>query len=101
MILAKKEWTLEEAEMALKVERELDKSSNPSLVIRFPDLELNEQIVMKLHPAIETVKIQQSKPRFCFVSLKVKTLLGIIYSNSVVANGNFVLLYRKRRIQTE
>lgn len=65
-------WTSEEAEMALAVERECNKRiKNQSLLIKFPDLELNKDIVAKFHPAIENVHFQQpSAPRFCFVTLQ-------------------------------
>lgn len=71
-IPSKKEWTMQEAEMALAVEKECNKrSKNQSLLIKFPDLELNKEIVAKYHSAIENVHFQQpSAPRFCFVTLK-------------------------------
>lgn len=69
----KKAWTDEEAQMAILVEREYNKLfKNHSLKIKFPDQELNREIVSKFHPAIETVYFQQpSNPRFCFVTLTV------------------------------
>lgn len=69
----RKGWTQEEAEKALNVEKELNKRfKNASLLIKFPDLELNKEIVAKFHSAIENVHFQQpSAPRFCFVTLKV------------------------------
>lgn len=72
-IPSKKEWTLQDAELALGVERECNKrSKNQSLLIKFPDLELNKEIVARFHPAIENVHFQQpSAPRFCFVTLNV------------------------------
>ncbi|RZC34837.1 RRM 1 domain containing protein [Asbolus verrucosus] len=71
-IPSKKDWTLEEAELALSVEREYNKRyKNHSLIIKFPDLELNRDIVSKFHPSIENVHFQQpSTPRFCFVTLQ-------------------------------
>jgi hypothetical protein len=71
-IPSKKDWTLEEAEMALSVEKEYNKRyKNHSLIIKFPDLELNRDIVSKFHPSIENVHFQQpSTPRFCFVTLQ-------------------------------
>lgn len=69
----KKEWTLQEAEMALKVEKELNKRFNQSLLIKFPDLELSREIVAKFHPAIEDVKFHQPHAaRSCFVTLTVR-----------------------------
>lgn len=74
-IPSKKDWTPQEAEMALAVEKECNKRcKNQSLLIKFPDLELNKEIVAKFHPAIENVHFQQpSAPRFCFVTLQVST----------------------------
>lgn len=68
---ARKEWTTEDAERALAVEREYNKlHKNPSLIIKFPDLELNRDIVSSFSPLIESVHFQQpSTPRFCFVTL--------------------------------
>lgn len=72
-IPSKKDWTLEEAEMALSIEKEYNKRyKNHSLIIKFPDQELNRDIVSKFHPSIENVHFQQpSTPRFCFVTLQV------------------------------
>ncbi|XP_063903216.1 protein painting of fourth [Zophobas morio] len=69
---SKKDWTLEEAELALSVEKEYNKRyKNHSLIIKFPDQELNRDIVSKFHPSIENVHFQQpSTPRFCFVTLQ-------------------------------
>lgn len=59
--------------MALKVERELNKRFNQSLLIKFPDLELSKEIVAKFHPAIEDVKFHQPHAaRSCFVTLTVR-----------------------------
>ncbi|XP_044751897.1 uncharacterized protein LOC123311859 [Coccinella septempunctata] len=68
---AKRAWTDEEAQMAINVERDYNKLfKNHSLKIKFPDQELNRDIVSKFHPSIETVYFQQpSNPRFCFVTL--------------------------------
>ncbi|XP_045470124.1 uncharacterized protein LOC123677569 isoform X2 [Harmonia axyridis] len=68
---AKRAWTDEEAQMAIVVEREYNKLfKNHSLKIKFPDQELNRDIVSKFHSSIETVYFQQpSNPRFCFVTL--------------------------------
>ncbi|KAL3282832.1 hypothetical protein HHI36_005995 [Cryptolaemus montrouzieri] len=68
---AKRAWTDEEARMAIEVEKEYNKLfKNHSLKIKFPDQELNREIVSKFHKSIETVYFQQpSNPRFCFVTL--------------------------------
>lgn len=78
---SKKEWTLQDAELALSVEKECNKRfKNQSLLIKFPDLELNKEIVSKFHPAIENVHFQQpSAPRFCFVTLNVSYRSDKIY----------------------
>ncbi|XP_022918761.1 protein painting of fourth isoform X2 [Onthophagus taurus] len=67
-----KNYTLEDAITALEVEKQYNKRyKNQSLILKFPDPELNKEIVAKLHPAIENVHFQQkSTPRFCFVNLK-------------------------------
>ncbi|XP_050310163.1 uncharacterized protein LOC126746097 isoform X3 [Anthonomus grandis grandis] len=69
---AKKDWTMEEARRALETEKDFNKRHrSPSLIIKFPDLELNRDIVSKFHPKIDNVHFQQpSTPRFCFVTLK-------------------------------
>lgn len=80
-IPTKKEWTLQEAEMVLKVEKEYnERSRNHSLLIRFPDKELNRHIVEKLHPEIESVFFQNSyAPRFCTVTLNVRKIHYYLY----------------------
>ncbi|CAH1133205.1 unnamed protein product [Ceutorhynchus assimilis] len=69
---SKKDWSVEDAKRALDVEREYNKRhKSPSLIIKFPDVELNREIVSKFHPKIESVHFQQpSTPRFCFVTLR-------------------------------
>lgn len=43
---------------------------NNSLIIKFPDLELNKEIVASFHSGIENVHFQQpSTARFCFVTI--------------------------------
>lgn len=70
---SKKDWTFTEAEQALNCEKEYNKRhKNQSLIIKFPDLELNKEIVSKFHNSIENVHFQQpSTARFCFVTLEV------------------------------
>lgn len=42
------------------------------MIIKFPDEDLNKDMVFKFHEAIENVHFQQpSNARFCFVTLKV------------------------------
>lgn len=69
---SRKDWSVEDARRALEVEREFNKRhKSQHLIIKFPDLELNRDIVMKFHPKIDSVHFQQpSTPRFCFVTLK-------------------------------
>lgn len=66
-------WTPEDAMRALAVEKVHNKHSNDhSLIIRFPDLPLNKDIVSKFHPAIDNVHFQQpSTARYCYVTLDV------------------------------
>lgn len=70
---SKKDWTVEDAERALNTEKEFNKRfKNHSLIIKFPDIELNKEIVSNFHNAIENVHFQQpSTARFCFVTLQV------------------------------
>lgn len=84
----KKEWTLQEAEMALKVEKELNKRFNQSLLIKFPDLELGKEIVAKFHSAIEDVKFHQPHAaRSCFVTLTVRK--SYFYARLILTNVLF------------
>lgn len=66
-------WTIEDAEKALAIEKEYNKKfKNQSIIIKFPDPEINKEIVTNFHPAIENVHFQHpSTPRYCFVTLKV------------------------------
>ncbi|KAK4879506.1 hypothetical protein RN001_007652 [Aquatica leii] len=67
----KKDWSIEEAECALATEKAYNKKSKNALIIKFPDHELNKEIVSQFHPAIENVHFQQPcTPRFCFVTLQ-------------------------------
>ncbi|XP_060525874.1 uncharacterized protein LOC132701737 [Cylas formicarius] len=70
-IPVRKEWAVEDARRALEVEKEFNKrQKSQSLIIKFPDIEVNREIVRKFNPKIDTVHFQQpSTPRFCFVSL--------------------------------
>lgn len=69
----RKDWSVMDAKRALMVEKEYNKRHrSQSLIIKFPDLELNRDIVSKFHSSIDSVHFQQpSTPRFCFVTLKV------------------------------
>ncbi|XP_018577514.1 uncharacterized protein LOC108915852 [Anoplophora glabripennis] len=68
----RKDWSVMDAKRALMVEKEYNKRHrSQSLIIKFPDLELNRDIVSKFHSSIDNVHFQQpSTPRFCFVTLK-------------------------------
>ncbi|KAL1491337.1 hypothetical protein ABEB36_011946 [Hypothenemus hampei] len=68
---ARKSWTKEEAERAFQIEKEYNKGgNNQSLVITFPDKELNKEIVTGFHPKIQNVHFHKNfGPRFCFVTL--------------------------------
>lgn len=70
----RKDWSVEDAVRAIDLEKEYNKRNrSASLIIKFPDTELNRDIVARFHPSIDTVHFQQpSTPRFCFVTLKVK-----------------------------
>lgn len=66
-------WSIEDAEKALATEKEYNrKFKNQSIIIKFPDPEINKEIVTNFNPAIENVHFQHpSTPRYCFVTLKV------------------------------
>uniref|UniRef100_A0A1Y1NGR7 RRM domain-containing protein n=1 Tax=Photinus pyralis TaxID=7054 RepID=A0A1Y1NGR7_PHOPY len=67
----KKDWTAQDAEVALSTEKAFNKKSKNSLIIKFPDQELSKEIVSQFHPSIENVHFQQPcTPRFCFVTLQ-------------------------------
>ncbi|XP_055378348.1 uncharacterized protein LOC129610053 [Condylostylus longicornis] len=67
-----KEWDRDDAEKALALENEFNKMQRtPMLILKFPDPDLNKQVVKKYSTAIDTVHFQQpSTPRYCFVTLK-------------------------------
>lgn len=69
----RKDWSVEDAKRAIELEKEYNRRNrSASLIIKFPDTELNRDIVARFHPSIDTVHFQQpSTPRFCFVALKV------------------------------
>ncbi|CAH2004241.1 unnamed protein product [Acanthoscelides obtectus] len=64
-------WSMEDAKKAIEIERECNRKARRfSLFIKFPDAELNREIVSSFHSAIESVHFQQpSTPRFCFVNI--------------------------------
>lgn len=68
-------WTEEEARLAFNMEKECNKNAkHQSLKIKFPDRELNRDIIAAFHPSIDNVYFQQpSNPRFCFVTLQEGT----------------------------
>ncbi|CAG9813955.1 unnamed protein product [Phaedon cochleariae] len=68
----RKDWSVEDAKRALEVEKDCNKrNKRQSLIIKFPDLELNRHIVADFHKSIDSVHFQQpSTPRFCFVTLQ-------------------------------
>lgn len=70
----RKDWSVRDAKKAIDIEKEFNKrKKSASLIIKFPDTELNRDIVAKFHPGIETVHFQQpSTPRFCFITLRVR-----------------------------
>ncbi|XP_030747906.1 uncharacterized protein LOC115876311 isoform X2 [Sitophilus oryzae] len=71
-------WTLEQAKRALAVETEYNRRhKSQSLIVKFPDKELNREIVSKLHGQIDHVYFQlPCTPRFCFVTLKEDANVG-------------------------
>lgn len=63
-------WNREDAERALKAENEYKIVQAQSLIIKFPDPDLNKDIVKLFHPGIQTVHFQSpSRPRYCFIQM--------------------------------
>lgn len=64
-------WNREDAERALKIENEYNKTVKAqSLIIKFPDPDLNKDIVREFHPDIQNIHFQSpSGPRYCFIQM--------------------------------
>ena len=66
-------WNREDAERALKTENEYNKKNKinaQSLIIKFPDPDLNKDIVRLFHPGIQNIHFQSpSGPRYCFIQM--------------------------------
>lgn len=64
-------WNREDAERALKTENEYNKTVKAqSLIIKFPDPDLNKDIVRLFHPGIQNIHFQSpSGPRYCFIQM--------------------------------
>ncbi|KAF7388128.1 hypothetical protein HZH66_010895 [Vespula vulgaris] len=64
-------WNREDAERALKIETEYNKTVKAqSLIIKFPDPDLNKDIVREFHPGIQNIHFQSpSGPRYCFIQM--------------------------------
>ncbi|XP_003695726.1 reticulocyte-binding protein 2 isoform X1 [Apis florea] len=64
-------WNREDAERALKIENEYNKTIKAqSLIIKFPDPDLNKDIVREFHPGIQNIHFQSpSGPRYCFIQM--------------------------------
>ncbi|XP_034942457.1 uncharacterized protein Pof [Chelonus insularis] len=64
-------WNLEDAQSALKVENEYNKTVRAqSLIIKFPDPDLNKDIVREFHSGIQNIHFQSpSGPRYCFIQM--------------------------------
>ncbi|KAF5282755.1 hypothetical protein FQR65_LT02752 [Abscondita terminalis] len=97
----KREWTTEEAIIALETEKTYNKKSKNSLIIKFPDHELNKEIVSQFHPAIENVHFQQPcTPRFCFVMLRESadpTEIISVLNKQKFGDGLLTVEYKKDR----
>lgn len=67
----KKSWNKEDAERALKTENEYNKTvTAQNLIIKFPDPDLNKDIVKLFHSGIQNIHFQSpSKPRYCFIQM--------------------------------
>lgn len=98
----KREWTIDDAKRAINVEMEFSKRfKRNSLMIKFPDIDINKEIVSKFHTAIENVHFQQpSTARYCFVTLNdhadgdlvIKTL-----NTTKFGQGYLTAEYKKER----
>lgn len=64
-------WNREHAERALNVEMEYNRNIKAqSLIIKFPDPDLNKDIVRNFHPGIQNIHFQSpSGPRYCFIQM--------------------------------
>ncbi|XP_011303716.1 uncharacterized protein Pof [Fopius arisanus] len=64
-------WNLEDAITALKVENEYNRTVRAqSLIIKFPDPDLNKDIVREFHAGIQNIHFQSpSGPRYCFIQM--------------------------------
>ncbi|KAL7305789.1 hypothetical protein TKK_0002038 [Trichogramma kaykai] len=65
-------WNREDAERAIKIEMEYARVvRSQSLIIKFPDPDLNKDIVRDFHPGIQNIHFQSpSGPRYCFIQMK-------------------------------
>ncbi|XP_076384740.1 RNA binding domain-containing protein painting of fourth isoform X1 [Megalopta genalis] len=65
-------WNREDAERALTIENEYNKQVRAqSLIIKFPDPDLNKDIVREFHPGIRNIHFQSpSGPRYCFIQME-------------------------------
>jgi len=68
-----KPWNREDAERALMTENEYNmknKVNAQSLIIKFPDPDLNKDIVRLFHPGIRNIHFQNPcGPRYCFIQM--------------------------------
>jgi len=68
-----KPWNREDAERALMTENEYNmknKVNAQSLIIKFPDTDLDKDIVGKFHPDILNIHFQNPcGPRYCFIQM--------------------------------
>ncbi|XP_024945896.1 APC membrane recruitment protein 1 isoform X2 [Cephus cinctus] len=64
-------WNREDAERALQIENEYNKTVKAqSLIIKFPDPDLNKDIVREFHSGIQNIHFQSpSGPRYCFIQM--------------------------------
>lgn len=71
MSYSTRQWVLEDAMKALKTESEHNRSVRAqSLIIKFPDPDLNKEIVRKFHSGIQNIHFQSpSGARYCFVQM--------------------------------
>ncbi|XP_011707451.1 PREDICTED: uncharacterized protein LOC105462510 isoform X2 [Wasmannia auropunctata] len=101
-----KPWNREDAERALMTENEYNmknKVNAQSLIIKFPDPDLNKDIVRLFHPGIRNIHFQNpSGPRYCFIQMaKSVNIDGAIKELEKIKFGTGYLKVEKKAVRNE
>ncbi|KAL0117710.1 hypothetical protein PUN28_008842 [Cardiocondyla obscurior] len=101
-----KPWNREDAERALMTENEYNmknKVNAQSLIIKFPDPDLNKDIVKLFHPGIRNIHFQNpSGPRYCFIQMaKSVNIDGAIKELEKIKFGTGYLKVEKKAVRNE